>query len=446
MNLRSHVDPCQFIRSIYAPPGAIANETLAELVTAAPRDRERLFSAWRKHVVSNPRLAFHETYHYWQGLRLPFLFWYAVDVNRKMLLVFRELARTGKDWSKWEAVVPEFFYLGISHLCSNLGDKGFRVGGRSAEAASEVIYSVILSPLDLLEGATSFAEWQVFTPTLQEAVNPMSFNRWCKRNASYTSAYKFAARAVGDLVAVSCFSHLVAASFESNRPVHTFVGLLANLAGQVRDGSFRKRVESAPPGSVNWNLLFSRYLDTAIEFEADADAEFGIRAGQPYFRLTLANWVQGSFNDSGYGHPFLSLLARKWADLAAREPVYHEVITSFRWMDKEVWETCWAQFQPPLTIARFDLADGSSRVLAIDAQNGGMDLRGLEVADILTMFSIVKAATGAFMSEGQRLCAHDKCPHFATNQCNSYPGIPMDFTHCAFPQRAKALVEMIGAQ
>lgn len=444
MNLRSHVDPCQFIRSIYAAPGAITDQTLAELMAAAPGDRERLFSAWRNHVVSTPRLAFHETYHYWQGLRLPFLLWYAIDVNRKMLIVFRELARTGKEWSKWEAAIPDFFYLGIGHLCSNLGDRGFAVGGRSTGASTEVVDSVILSPLDLLEGATSFAEWQIFTPTRQEAVNPVSFNRWRKRNASYTAAYKFAARAVGESVAVTCFSHLVAASFESNRPVHTFVGLLANLTGQVSDDGFRKRVASAPPGSMNWKLLFNRYLDTAIDFEADADAEFGVRADQPYFRLTLANWVGASFNDSGYGHPFLSPLAKKWADLAAREPVYDEVLTSFRWVNEEVWETCWGQFQPPLTVARFDLPDGSSRVLTIDAQNDGMDLRGLEVADILTMFSMVKAATGAFMSEGQRLCVHDQCPHFAANRCNSYPGIPIDFTRCAFPQRAKALVEMIG--
>jgi hypothetical protein len=185
-------------------------------------------------------------------------------------------------------------------------------------------------------------------------------------------------------------------------------------------------------------------LDGGVPFEAETDAEFGVRPGQPYFRLRLTTWVQGSLNDSGYAHPFLTPLAKKWAALADASPEYADVLTSFRWLGSGVWDTCWRQFQPPLTVARFDLEDGSSRVLTIDAQNGGQDLRGFEVADVLTIFSLVKSATGAFMSEGQRLCTLAGCPHFAANGCNSYPGVPREYTRCAFPRRADDLVNLIG--
>jgi hypothetical protein len=443
-NYRSHVDPCQFIRWIYAPPGAISKQTLEELMDASPSDRERLFKLWRNHSRTTPRLIFHETYHYWQGLRLPFLLWYAIDVNRKMFLAFRELAKVSQDWASWDAILPEFFYLSVSFRCSNLGNAEFVVNDGSIEAPPGVIDSVLLSPLDLLEGATSFAEWQAFTPTTDDAVSALSFNRWCKRNPSYTSAYKFVARAVGDSIAVSCFSHLVAASFESNRPVHTFGGLLANLVGYLRDADFRNMVvENAPRNAIHWKVLFNHFLDELIEFEAQPNAEFGVRPDQPYFRLTLDSWVQGSFNESGYGHPFLSPLARKWADLAAHEPIFQEVLTSFRWLGEEVWNVCMQQFEPPLTVVRFDLEDGSSRVLTIDAQNGGIDTQGLHVADIFTMYSTIKAATGAFFSEGQRLCTHRQCSHFQANRCNSYPFIPIEFSQCVYPHRAKQLIGIL---
>jgi hypothetical protein len=85
MPLRSHVDPCVFVvfldvrladtqielrdalRAIENRHGADVSDVLARL---EPRAKQVLF---------------HERYHYWQGLRLPFLFWYGALVPWKRI-------------------------------------------------------------------------------------------------------------------------------------------------------------------------------------------------------------------------------------------------------------------------------------------------------------------------------------------------------------------------
>jgi hypothetical protein len=445
MALRSHVDPCQFLRTVYAPPGTISETTAQNLAEAGPADRDRLFQSWRQQFTSNPGLSFHETYHYWQGLRLPFLYWYALDTSRKMFLGFREFARTGQHWSKWDElwpIIPELFLLEVANRCLNLGEKGFAIQRETESIPIGATDSASISILDLLEGATSFAEWQVLTKSLDDAVSYLAFDRWCKRNPSYTSAYRFTANAIGKHVAARCFLQLVAAAFETNRPVLAFTNLLALLKGNLRSPGFQSILDRPEP--IGWGNFFEHLL-SQLPFEAEKDAEFGPRPDQPFFRLSL-DWVEGSFSGSGFGHPFLSPLARKWKQKAKDDPRYGQVLTLFRWVSGDVFQDCWQTFQPPITLARFDTPGGASRVITIDAFNDGYDLQGLELADILALFSIFKKTTGAFIVDGQRLCYHSPCPHFERNFCNSYPAIPIEFSKCGFPTRADTLIEIMSGR
>ncbi len=442
--LRSHVDPCLFVRTLYAGPGTIAKDTVDSFASAPARDANRLFEAWRIHEKADLRRSFHETYHYWQGLRLPFLYLYGVHVNRGMMMLFREIARSGLDWSQLDSVVPEFFLLEIPIRCTVHSNKAISVCTDNGTVPPGAADSVALTPLDLLEGAASFFEWQAFTESWDDAINPKLFERWCKRHSSYTTAYTFLVRQVGAGAAVRCFPHIVEASFATNYPVRAFACLVATLAGYLRENAeLHRRCQTGSVGEVKWKGLFGMFLNDHIPFEAEVDARFPFSPGDPFFRLSQ-DWFHGTLAPSGYAHFMLTPAARKWANKAQADDRFDDAFSGFRFASQEVWAELTNSFQPSLTLARFDFADGTSRLLAIHGGLENMDLQGLELPDLLTMFSICKATTGAFMHPDQRLCWHSQCPHYRRNRCNTFPAIPADHVNCTFPHRADELIKIIG--
>lgn len=88
MSLRSYVDLCLFIRMLRAEREAISAEAVEDLAHAA--DKERAVRVWRAQFSANPMVWFHEHYHYWQGLRLPFLFFYSAFSLRAVFTAFRD--------------------------------------------------------------------------------------------------------------------------------------------------------------------------------------------------------------------------------------------------------------------------------------------------------------------------------------------------------------------
>jgi hypothetical protein len=439
MPLRSHVDLSLFVRYVHVTGESVTQETLDSLERAD--NPNEAFAAWRSQLKDQFQVVFHETYHYWQGLRLPYLYWHAVSTTPLIFQAFRELNHSFARLHDWACSVPALHVLTVPRWCGWRGNDKFVVAPVDA-ADSTAVASVVLSPLDLLESAASLSEFQAVARSREALADPVAFRRWYNRNRSYTTAYRFAVHVLGnDAITLRCLLSLICASFETNDPVRAFVSLLASLKLNLRREALRAFIDQAEP--CRWSDLFQMLLET-MEFEAMPDSEFGWAPNQPFFRLTLAQWVNASWSGSdGFGHPFLTLRAREWLKREADNPGYSRVVPQLGWADLEASTKCWEDFQPPVTVARFDLGEGRNRVLIIGRLTDGMDLQGIPLADYMALHSVVRRATGINFDPDHRLCHHKNCPEFGPNYCNSYPNIPKNYQDCGFPPRVANLRKLM---
>ena len=431
MPIRSHVDMCLFVRFIHVIRENVSSEVIDLLVHS--QDRESMFEAWRKQFIATPQVMFHEAYHFWQGLRLPFLYRYAMLSFRVMYLAFRQLA-VHPNLHSWDCMLPELERLNIPNRIWGLPGKGLYVGGPEAHVPDLTESPLELTPFDLLEGAASVAEFQVSTlPNTR--IDPISFSRWTKRNRAYTKAFKYVARALEDeQLALRIFLPLVNAAFHTTEPVQTFVILLGRFWGLVRRDPLAKAF-LAQPEPCRWTEIFRDFLDT-VKFEAPPDSDGNI-LGSPFHRLTLKKWVFGSFgqiNNRDIAHPFLIYPARTWIEREDDNPIYDGLIDAPGWAGDDTFWECMREFAPSLTFVRFHLDGKQDRVITLGEKEYQFPL-----IDLMTLFSTVRRASGAHFDSDSRLCHHVDCPEYGPNFCNCYPVIPKHFADCTFRKRVETV-------
>jgi hypothetical protein len=398
------------------------------------KDVDAAFAAWSQHHDANRALMFHETYHYWQGLRLPFLYRYAVAATRNIFLVFRALSHDSLDWHRWSAQVPALHMLNVERRCVRWSETQVGLVPDNYKE-NDFLEESVISITELLEGATSLAEWQVSATSNADAVNPVLFARWRKRTPSYDRVYRFVSKIVGDAIAIRCCLPLINASFYTSDPVVAFVGLLAVLGGRLKTEWFQSLLNKPEP--LHWDEIFAEFLDK-LDYTAPVDAHFDVTSPLGFYRLSLEGGLAVSYRGSDFAHPFLTQLAREWLDLQKTVPQYSWMLSLPRWFDDV--GGAYARFAPPLTVAHFQLTESKSRTVFIGDYNRGMSLQKMPLLEFLTVYGAVRRATGAFFDRADRLCHHRDCPYFDLNYCNSYPVIPKLFEACGFPDRMNDLV------
>src|SRR5262249_44025680 len=125
---------------------------------------------------------------------------------------------------------------------------GFAPGGElffglaDLEFPSDVIDQLELTALDLLECATSLAEFQLSTEA-QKRSDPLALRRWAKRNPAYLQPFDFAARFLGsESLALRTLLPLINASFHTTQPNRAFGEFLGRLWGNfVQESEFSRR-------------------------------------------------------------------------------------------------------------------------------------------------------------------------------------------------------------
>jgi len=444
MPLRSHVDLCLFVRMVRAENESISTADLDNLGHAA--DSERVLQLWRSQFDSNPNVWFHEQYHYWQGLRLPFLFWYAAYSLRAILTGFADFLATGQPFETWSGDAPTLNYLSLAWRCIDLGNGSYLAHPESMTDPTLAGKGVLLSPLDLIECMASIAEWQV-RASRTDLEDVRSFLRWSKRNPSYLHAFRFVAASLQDeALALRIFCPLVEAAFYTSQPIRGFIGLLnrVHFFRETLDGS--KTLAQREP--VWWSELFRGLLsdmESDKEFEARPDSLEGVLEKHPFCRLTLQNWIAGSWEGSNFLNPFLTPNARAWAAREEEKPAYGWLLVQPGWAPSDIFKEALNDFFPPLTILHFTLKDGTNRIIlggdpdaaAMDALNSG------NLLTLLTAFSVQRRATQTHYNPNIRLCHHSDCPHYAKNFCNFYPVIPRKWQDCGFPARVAEISRLL---
>ena len=440
MPLRSHVDLCLFVRMLRAEREPISADEIDDLEHA--QDQERALRVWRKQYDSNPMVWFHEQYHYWQGLRLPFLFWYAAFSLRAVLTGFAEFLETCAPLDQWSGDAPMLNYLSTASHCVHFGGGSFMVFPNRASVPPEFPPGVDLAPLDLIEGMASIAEWQVQAPkTEMEEVR--SFKRWAKRNPAYLHAFRFVWSALGDeSLALRIFCPLVEAAFHTSHPVRGFINLLHAFFYFRQSKMGAQTIAQREP--VWWPEVF-RDLLKQVKFEGPPDSLKGVLVDHPYCLLDRENWIAGAWEGSDFLNPFLTPNARKWVALEKQMPAYEWLIAQPGWAPKQVFREAIEEFYPPLTILHFALKDGTNRViLGADPEGAAADsLKSGNLLTLLTAFSVVRRATQTHYNPNIRLCHHSDCPYYVGNFCNLYPVIPKDWKDCGFPARVEQISTLL---
>ncbi len=448
MAMQSHVDPCLFIVYMHISGDLVDDDLAAALAGFEPKQGASPRALLDALPSRSRQIQFHEAYHFWQGLRLPFMYRYAMIAFRQAVLAFGQAAQSGAAPPDWDIILPEFERLGLDDRIAR-GDGGHLFWGRSAARfPDEAFDEVRISPLDLLECAASLAEYQV--TARGDLTDPAVLSRWAKRNPAALDVHDFVVRYLGDgRIALRALLPVINGSFHTSEPVRTFALLLHRLrATFLGTGEFGRQF-LAHPEPCRWRELLLLWLDD-IDYEAAPDSD-GQILGSPYQRLTLAQWVGGSLGSEKRGsliHPFLGPLARRWIALEGERVEAHMIFDQPGWVRPDHFDRWLEEFTPPFSIYRFHLETGGDRVVFV----GRADVREFTsppmgsagawrafLADTLTIYGAVRRASGAHFDEEQRTCHHRACPHYAANLCNTYPVIPENFADCGFPVRLDRL-------
>ena len=124
------------------------------------------------------------------------------------------------------------------------------------------------TPVDMLECATSLAEFFYMTP-LAETSNPLALSRWAKKS-SFLVPLDFATAFLGDrATAMRLCLPLINASFHTSLPTRAFIELLGRCRGFLQTDTGRKFLAQREP--CRWHDLFHALLDR-VEFDALADS------------------------------------------------------------------------------------------------------------------------------------------------------------------------------
>jgi hypothetical protein len=450
--MRSHVDPCTFVVYIHVSGDDLTPDFLDELRKYEPAQGQSPRPLLDKLPPRSQQVQFHESYHYWQGLRLPFLYRYAFIAFRQASMAFAELSRSTVEFTQWDCILPELERLGLELRIARGEPQYLFCGGDEANFPDNALDEFRLSPIGLLECAASLAEFQV--STVGDKASPVEFSRWTKRNPASVQPYEFAARFLrNSQLALRCLLPLINAAFHTSDPVQSFVQLLGRIYGNFCPGGDFGKAFLAQPEPCRWTELFRLWLNE-LPYDAEADCD-GKLLGSPYHRVTLEKWVGGSLRDNNGGfltHPFLAANARKWIEVEKAIPEVALLMDQPAWVTNETFWKCREQLAPPLTIYRFHTADGRDKTLltgiAMNSEFTSFPItqptqwRGF-VADMLTMHGAVRRASGAHFDADQRTCYHSACPHYESNFCNSYVVVPSDHTQCGFPDRIHRLIEFM---
>jgi hypothetical protein len=174
----------------------------------------------------------HERYHFWQGIRLPFLNLHATLSLREFFLGASQLAKRNANWQSWADLgwsVPSFgrldmtFYLGGNR-------EGRLVFG--LEPFSDYEFTLKFSIKEMLECAASIFDFQLSCKIVAEMSDPEAFAMWCKLNPAYVRIYKFYRDFLGsEKTAIRTILPLLNAAFHTSYPERAFAELAARMWG-----------------------------------------------------------------------------------------------------------------------------------------------------------------------------------------------------------------------
>ena len=454
MPIRSHVDPTLFVIFLHIDEQEYGEEFRALVRSLRPTKGTNVQSLFAALNDRQRRTMAHERYHFWQGLRLPFLHTYATITLRSAFLGVREMARTASDWRNWMdlgAIVNGFDRLDSSFDIA--GDpSGKLVFGQQRFSAYDL--ALEFSAKEMLECAASIFDYHGACETRAEISDPVQFKRWRKRHPAYLRIYDFLAGFLElDRLSLRVLLPLINASFQTSFPERAFAELTARMWRTFVQPGHEAEKFLAQNEPCRWPEMFGGWL-TELEYDCPYGStpdEINFDDGKFYY-MDPKQWLGGTLG-GGLQHPFLGPLAQEWQKRAQSTPGLEFYLDFPGYASNpQAHEFAFAA-EPQLRVIRVFVDDGPDKVFSVGdglvkpaflhgffAQFSDSEFRGF-VLDMLAAYGAFRRATGAHMTDVARTCHHTDCPHFEANYCNSYPLIPERFEDCGFPNRLRLWIE-----
>ena len=380
-------------------------------------------------------LLFHETYHFWQALRLPYLYFYGLKWFQGSTAALPQMlpitaisdVRNAFDIG----AVPEFQQ--ISHKRQIKLQDRVLTDPRDPQSAVDLRVSAELSAIDLMEGAATFCQWQV-QQEISSRLDIKAFRRWCKRNPSYTTAFRFADDWIqDDTLLMRSFVPLVCGAFHTSDPPRAFAELLFVLQRWSSDPNFVTTMSYPDPRP--WSHMIVPFLD-ALKFDAPPNSITSLYDPK-YCRLTMDFWLY----DTTYRHPVLSKFALEWNEAikAAEKPDWFnqeaELVYQPAWMDQSVFINNLIHRGPPIIFFVLHQPTGARRVIPyVDFEALTNVANARELLYLCGMHGAIRKLSGMSFDPLHRFCYHTGCPEYEPNFCNLYFAVPKDHVDCQFPQ------------
>ena len=444
------MDPCLLVRVLYLQVSDLDSE-LAQALSQGGKAREDLFAAWQRSQRKIVNVHFHESYHFWQGLALPWMLRYATLSFREVALKYREVlslipGTTPAHLEELDAcgiIAPEFHFLEVSFPVRASFDR--RMAGpvvNEDDQASEApdLFESRVSLLDLLETAASLAEYQTLSKVpVKNLWSYATFERWRKRTPSCSVGVTLAKWLIGDGdIAIRATLPAINVAFTCSRPLRMYVQLLGALRHLVQ-AKFRPVMDFlAQSEPCHWRALFVKLRDDILRQDK-------AQAGEPsrislveteQFLIDRQAWATGSFS-GGSGtlgrHPVVGDLAERWLDMESKSPAMAWALDCPAYVSSNTWETLSEEFTPPVTFVSVTGSDGKRSAFAAMTKDIAAEERAGYLQFSTRAFSVVRRVTGAMYQEGHRMCGHSECTYYKLNFCNSQIPIPTDYTRCSFP-------------
>ena len=456
--LRSYVDPTLF--AIYyhfdiSQYGQHVRDLALSLKQQSGADARPLLSALLGggHV----RTFAHEHYHYWQGLRLPFLHRYAVLTFREIMLTARYLARNASPWTEWAnegVVAPAFHRLDIPHHVAIVSDSELVYGVKDVPNAESKIQ---FTAIDMLECAASLFEYQISCQDPGAITDLTNFERWRKRRAAYLDLFDFATPLlIPSHIALAFMIPLINAAFHTTRPEQAFIQLLAKFPSALADQFAAGSIDQSEGDPRNCRFVVDDLLKTLnyhLPYGKQPDV-VNIHDNQFYYLSD--DWLSAGFGNESesMSHPILGPISKRWSNRAQRDPGVAD------WLDypgyirsENVYSFVW-DAEPTVRVLRLKL-DGQYKVLVFGSAEfrsafskppsaSDASLRDF-LLDVFAVYGAVRQALGLETEDTLRRCFHQSCPFYQAACCNGFPLIPNKHQDCSFPQRMEDFVRAMTA-
>ena len=428
--MRSYVNQSTFIMYIHVRLYDLDAEVA--VILDQSQDKETLRRAWVQQFASHSNTFFHEIYHYWQGLQLPFLYRYAFLSYRVIIQAYAGMARQGQELHDWDCMIPELYRISLPVRIWSLGGTCFVIGTNRTTPPDSATHQWEVSPQDLLETAASISEFQVTQKDHAARTDPRVFRRWCKRFPAYSDGFEIARVMLGEELALVCTVPLINGAFQTSDPCRAFIELLGITKAGLETGQLDRFLSYPEPRQ--WPNVVQIMLE---QLQYESDTKDALILGSPYHRVSLDNWLYGKLNGKDAVHPFLTAKARDWDERAKEQPGYRYLLAQPAWVDESAFSGALTSLLPPLSFVKLYREDAAPIVIT----TGDTDLPQWSLERLLTIYSVVHQASEVGVDPANRLCHHSTCPEYLPNYCNSFPAIPRDFRSCRFPTLQAELSE-----